>query len=192
MMMSGSKLLVQTSKFLSWILRHQPESIGLTLDEQGWAKVEDLLHCATQQGIFLSRSLLEEVVQTSDKQRFAFSPDGQRIRANQGHSIAIDLNLPPVEPPEMLYHGTAVQFLDSIRTHGLQSGQRQYVHLSSLESTALQVGQRHGKAIVLRIRAQDMCVQGYRFFCAENGVWLTAVVPPQFIDGATLSEENSS
>ena len=130
------------------------------------------------------------MVHTSDKQRFAFSADGQCLRANQGHSIAIDLNLPPVEPPETLYHGTAVQFLDSIRTHGLQSGKRQYVHLSRLESTALQVGQRHGKAIVLRIRAQEMANQGYHFFCAENGVWLTAAVPPQFIDGATLSEEN--
>jgi putative RNA 2'-phosphotransferase len=187
MTMSGSKRLVETSKFLSRILRHQPESIGLTLDEQGWANVEDLLYCAGQHGLALSRSLLEEVVQTSDKQRFALSPDGQRIRANQGHSLAIDLNLPPVEPPETLYHGTAVQFLDSIRTHGLQNGKRQYVHLSRLESTALQVGQRHGKAIVLRIRAQEMYAQGYRFFCAENGVWLTAAVPTQFIDGATLN-----
>lgn len=181
-MMSGSKGLVETSKFLSRILRHQPESIGLTLDEQGWAKVEDLLHCASQQGLDLSRSLLEEVVHSSDKQRFAFSLDGQWIRANQGHSIAIDLNLPPLEPPETLYHGTAVQFLDSIRSQGVQSGKRQYVHLSPLESTALQVGQRHGKAIVLSIRAQEMYTQGYRFFCAENGVWLTAAVPPQFID----------
>lgn len=174
--------IVKYSKFLSLILRHQPEIIGLSLDDNGWADVAQLLDLANQKGTALTIELLEEVVATNDKKRFAFNTDKTKIRANQGHSIDVDLALVPQQPPEYLFHGTATRFLDSIRDRGLISGSRQHVHLSDDESVAMNVGQRHGKAIVLKIRSGRMALAGMRFFLSDNGVWLTDTVPSQYLD----------
>lgn len=173
--------IVKVSKFLSLVLRHKPEEIGLTLDENGWAEVEELLRLASQKGRRLTRPLLEQVVAENDKQRFAFSDDGQRIRANQGHSVAVDLALPPTIPPELLYHGTAARFVASIRAEGLHAGNRQHVHLSRDVPTATKVGQRHGQPVVLVVRAREMSAAGHPFFLAANGVWLTERVPVAFL-----------
>lgn len=177
-----SSKTVAISKFLSYVLRHSPESIGLKLDENGWADVNALIELANQSGKRLSRDVLQEVVAQNDKQRFAFSSDGQRIRANQGHSIDIDLALAPAEPPETLFHGTATRFLDSIRKQGLRPGNRQHVHLSLDVPTAVKVGQRHGTPIVLTIHAARLHRAGRVFFCSENGVWLTAAIAAEDID----------
>lgn len=173
--------IVSISKFLSLVLRHQPEKIGLQLDDQGWAEVEELLQRANAKGKQLTRTLLEQVVAENDKQRFSFSEDGRRIRANQGHSINIDLALTPTEPPAILYHGTATRFLDSIRAQGLHSGNRQHVHLSRDVETATKVGQRHGQPVVLIVQAAAMTSAGRLFWLSENGVWLTEAVPPEFL-----------
>lgn len=170
-----------TSKFLSYVLRHQPEAIGLELDGEGWAEVHLLLVRARAAGHELSHEVLERVVAESDKQRFALSADGLRIRANQGHSVAVDLNLPPLEPPEELFHGTATRFAASIRAEGLKPGSRQHVHLSADEATARSVGQRHGKPIVFRVACGAMFRAGFSFYRSENGVWLTVRVPPEFL-----------
>jgi putative RNA 2'-phosphotransferase len=176
-----SKNLVKQSKFLSLVLRHQPETIGITLDEQGWVDVETLLAQAKVHGRSLSRELLEQIVAENDKQRFAFSPDGLRIRANQGHSVEVDLALLPTEPPEFLYHGTASHNVESIRRSGLHSGNRQHVHLSKDIETAVKVGQRHGVPVVLTVRANEMHSAGHKFYLAQNGVWLADAVPIEFL-----------
>ena len=173
--------LVGTSKFLSLVLRHAPERIGLVLDEQGWASVEELIRLATLHGRPLSRPLLERVVAGNDKRRFAFDADGERIRANQGHSVAVDLGLPVVSPPELLYHGTASRFLASIRKSGLHPANRRHVHLSADDVTATAVGRRHGEPVVLVVRAGAMEAAGHEFFLSANGVWLTDRVPVAFI-----------
>jgi putative RNA 2'-phosphotransferase len=173
--------VVRVSKFLSLILRHKPEAIGLTLDEHGWVEVEELIRLANRSGRSLTRSLVERAVAENDKRRFALSADGTRIRANQGHSVAVDLALSPVEPPELLYHGTATRFLDSIRSQGLHAGSRQHVHLSPDVVTATKVGQRHGRPVVLVIRARAMHAAGHAFFLSANGVWLTARVPVEYL-----------
>ncbi|WP_369977163.1 RNA 2'-phosphotransferase [Xanthomonas bundabergensis] len=171
------------SKFLSWVLRHQPQAIGLQLDAQGWASIETLLRLA-QPTHPLTRAQLQRVVAHSDKQRFALSADGLRIRANQGHSLSVDLGLASALPPPQLYHGTATRFLEAIRREGLRPGQRQHVHLTASPGTALQVGQRYGQAVVLTVRTQAMAEAGHAFHRADNGVWLTAQVPVAFIDFA--------
>ena len=170
------------SKFLSLILRHRPEEIGLTLDAQGWANVDELLRLSNQRGTALTRKLLIEVVETNDKQRFAFNGDRSYIRANQGHSISVDLALAPQTPPNILFHGTATRFLASIRTKGLVPGNRQHVHLSVDQQTATKVGQRHGHSIVLTIKAAALAQQGQQFYRSENGVWLTDHIPIDYID----------
>lgn len=169
-----------TSRFLSRVLRHAPDSIGLQLDAQGWAGVEDLLRQARPH-VRLDRALLDELVRSSDKQRFALSDDGLRIRANQGHSVAVDLGLPAVVPPAQLYHGTATRFLASIGQKGLQPGARHHVHLSADRDTAQAVGQRHGKVHILVVEAGRMHAAGHVFHCTQNGVWLTAAVPVEFL-----------
>jgi putative RNA 2'-phosphotransferase len=170
------------SKFMSLVLRHAPESIGIVLDAQGWVEVDQLIERATQHGQALTRAELETVVSTSDKQRFGFSEDGRRIRANQGHSIAaVDLGLTPTTPPAQLYHGTADRFLASIQVAGLLPGARNHVHLSRDPGTGAVVGKRHGRPVVLTIDAAAMHALGHQFFVSENGVWLTAAVPPAFI-----------
>jgi putative RNA 2'-phosphotransferase len=174
--------LVRFSKFLSLVLRHKPEEIGLTLDAQGWADVADLIERANQRGVPLTRELVERVVATNDKKRFALSADGAKVRASQGHSVAVDLGLEPRQPPEVLFHGTATRFLAGIAAKGLLPSGRQHVHLSPDEATAVTVGRRHGKPVVLRVRAGEMYRAGFPFYLAANGVWLTERVPLAFLD----------
>ncbi|KJH66488.1 RNA 2'-phosphotransferase [Chromobacterium violaceum] len=169
------------SRFLSLVLRHQPETIGLQLDDQGWADIGELLARLAAKGRNLGRKQLEKIVLDNDKQRFAISEDGLRIRANQGHSIKIDLGLAACEPPDRLYHGTASRFLDAILAEGLRPGQRQHVHLSADWQTARKVGARHGKPVVLEIDARAMRQAGLAFYRSDNGVWLIDGVPPVFI-----------
>ena len=176
-----NKQHITISKFLSLVLRHKPEHIGITLDDAGWASVEELIQKASIKGFHLTPELIAEVVAKNDKQRFSLSADGNRIRANQGHSIPIDLKLEPVEPPIVLFHGTATRFLDSILKNGLRSGSRQHVHLSPDEATAIKVGQRHGKPVVLTIDSSSMHADGYMFYRSENNVWLTLHVPVKYI-----------
>lgn len=173
-----SKQLTETSKFLSYVLRHQPDAIGIALDREGWTDNAALIAAAAKYGKQLDRDLIQAVVATNDKKRFAISDDGRRIRAVQGHS-SDDVNIDYAEktPPELLYHGTATRFLDSIRKEGLLPGSRQYVHLSQDEQTALAVGRRHGKPVVLKVKALLMFELGFKFYQAENGVWLTNAVP---------------
>lgn len=169
--------LVRTSKFLSKVLRHAPESVGLRLDQAGWTDVEALLDAARRAGVPLDRATLDRVVAENDKQRFAFSPDGRRIRASQGHSVRVELGLEAVEPPEVLFHGTAETNLASILREGLRPGRRTHVHLSADEQTAVAVGRRHGQPVVLRVPAGRMHRDGHAFYRSDNGVWLTDHVP---------------
>jgi putative RNA 2'-phosphotransferase len=173
---------IRISKFLSLILRHEPERVGLELDEAGWVGVDELLQAVNTSGVALKFEQLQHIVATSDKKRFAFSEDGQRIRASQGHSVEVDLQYPPQTPPEILYHGTATRFVEGIRKDGLQKMGRHDVHLSAETKLTLQVGGRHGKPMLLTIRAGDMHRAGFAFRCSANGVWLVDHVPPQFID----------
>ena len=173
--------IVSTSKFLSLILRHQPEKIGLTLDANGWASVDDLLRLSAARGKPLTRSLIEEVVATNDKQRFVFNEDRSMIRASQGHSVSVNLGLAASAPPPVLFHGTATRFLESILKEGLLKGNRQHVHLSPDAPTATKVGQRHGKPVVLEVAAGKMQFAGHKFYRSANGVWLTEHVPPAFL-----------
>lgn len=176
--------LKRISKFLSLVLRHQPDKIGLKLDAQGWVAVSELLTKINLHAFSLDHETLEQVVHENDKQRFAFSQDGTQIRASQGHSVTVELDYRPAEPPEQLYHGTTASSLDSIRSEGLQKRKRHHVHLSQDRETAQAVGQRHGPAVILTIRAGEMHRQGLRFFCSANGVWLTDSVPPEFMSFA--------
>ena len=179
------KEVVKKSKFLSLILRHEPERVGLKLGEAGWVGVEELLRAVNRGGVPLTLDELKNIVATSDKKRFAFSEDGLRIRASQGHSVEVDLKYPQQTPPELLYHGTATRFLGASRQDGLQKMQRHDVHLSAETSVTLQVGGRHGKPVLLTIRAGDMHRAGFVFRCSANGVWLVDHVPPQFIEFPT-------
>ncbi|MEQ9887873.1 RNA 2'-phosphotransferase [Pectobacterium zantedeschiae] len=173
----------EVSKFLSYVLRHKPEAIGLTLSSDGWASMAELISGAAKEGRLLTREVIQSVVDNSDKKRFSISPDGLSIRAAQGHSSSqVDMCYEPKVPPAFLYHGTATRFVDSINQQGLLSGSRQYVHLSADPATAISVGQRHGKPVVLKIKARDMHQQGIIFYQADNGVWLTLAVPVPFID----------
>lgn len=177
-----SRELVSTSKFLSLVLRHKPETIGLKLDSEGWLEIDQLIRAANEQGNSITLELLHEVVATSDKQRFGLSDDGLQIRANQGHSIRnVELNLQPVEPPGILYHGTVQPFLDSIRQNGLQKRSRNHVHLSADQSTATKVGQRRGNPIILTVDSQVMFREEHLFYQSANGVWLTDHVPPNYL-----------
>jgi putative RNA 2'-phosphotransferase len=176
-----SNRLAKTSKFLSLILRHKPETIGLTMDSAGWAAVAELLQKCEQHGFSLSPAELETVVATNDKQRFSFSEDGRRIRANQGHSVKVELGYKPLEPPELLYHGTVERFLPDIQAKGLLKGQRHHVHLSPDITTAAKVGSRRGQPVILTVSSGQMFRVGYPFYQSTNGVWLTDHVPPQYL-----------
>lgn len=174
--------ITKTSKFLSYVLRHKPEAIAITLDSEGWVNVDNLISQANKHGESLTRELIEEVVKTNDKKRFKISDDGLAIRASQGHSTQqVDVNHTEQTPPEFLYHGTATRFIDSIKKQGLIAGDRHYVHLSVNEQTAISVGQRHGKPVVIKIQALLMSQQGFTFYLADNGVWLTQSVPANFL-----------
>jgi putative RNA 2'-phosphotransferase len=170
------------SRFLSLVLRHKPEEIGITLDAQGWVEVEVLLNALEKHKAPLTREGLEKIVAENNKKRFAFDETGTKIRANQGHSIEIDLALPASVPPATLYHGTAEKTVSIIKQEGLTKQSRQHVHLSTNRDTATQVGGRHGKPHILIVRAGEMHEAGYLFYISENGVWLTDHVPPQYID----------
>lgn len=171
----------EISKFLSYVLRHDPGSIGLALDPQGWVDVDTLVAKANAAGRRLDRGAIEAVVATNDKKRFTLSENGQRIRAAQGHSVAVDLALEPIAPPARLFHGTATRFLDAIMIEGLRPGGRQKVHLSADEATARTVGQRHGKPVILHVDTGRMHAEGHLFWQADNAVWLTDAVPPQYL-----------
>jgi len=177
----NDKEIIRTSKFLSLVLRHEPGQVGLKPDEAGWIGVDELLRAVNQHGVALTLEELKHIVATSDKKRFAFSDDGLRIRASQGHSIQVDLQYEPQAPPELLYHGTATRFLDSIRTDGLKRMERHDVHLSAETKVTVQVGGRHGKPALLTIRAGDMHRAGFIFRRSANGVWLVDHVPAEFI-----------
>ena len=173
------KDLKKTSKYLSLLLRHKPETIDLTLDDYGWAKVSELIEKSNGR---LNKRNIQLAVEHNDKQRFAFSEDGQWIRANQGHSVKIDLGLEESIPPAILYHGTATRFLGSISAKGLISGNRNHVHLSRDIDTAIKVGVRHGSVCVLTVNAEKMSDDGLAFYVSKNGVWLTDHMPVRYID----------
>ena len=175
--MNNKEKTRKISKFLSFILRHNPQSIKLKLDANGWADIDELIEKSKE--IKLTKKLIDEVVAQNDKQRFII--DGSRIRANQGHSIDIDLALETMRSPDVLYHGTATRFLESIMKEGLTKQNRQHVHLSADMATATVVGKRHGKVVILEVDAKAMFEEGYKFYVSENGVWLTDVVPVKFI-----------
>lgn len=172
---------VRISKTLSYWLRHQPDAAGLTLDAQGWTAVDDLLAALSRDGLPNDIDTLLALVEQSDKQRFELSPDLQRIRTRQGHSVAVDLALAPTQPPETLYHGTVDRFLAAILTDGLQKMRRHHVHLSPDIQTAERVGARRGKPVLLAIDARAMHADGHSFFVTENQVWLTDAVPTLYL-----------
>jgi putative RNA 2'-phosphotransferase len=175
------KRLVRLSKFISKHLRHEPDALGLTLQVGGWVPIKDLLRGAEARGVKFSFDELREVVITNDKQRYSFDETGTLIRANQGHSTPVDLQLESAEPPAVLYHGTGAQSVKPIMELGLLPMARHHVHLSMDVETALKVGARHGKPTVLVVDAAQMHEQGTMFFRSDNGVWLTAEVPPRFL-----------
>ncbi|MFJ4712848.1 RNA 2'-phosphotransferase [Streptomyces sp. NPDC088785] len=170
---------VKVSKYLSTHLRHQPERLGLTPDEAGWVEIGDLLAATAAHRFPITRTELDHVVATNDKRRFTI--DGTRIRANQGHTIDVDLGLAPAEPPAYLYHGTVARFLDAIRAEGLRPMDRHDVHLSADRGTATRVGARRGRPVVLPVDAGAMHRDGHVFRVSANGVWLTAAVPPRYL-----------
>ncbi len=173
------------SKFLAYVLRHAPESLGLQLDPEGWARVDDIVARAATARQPLTAAELVEAARSGRKQRFELSADAQRIRAIQGHSTPqVQRQLPSAVPPERLFHGTATRFAASIRQEGLRPGDRHHVHLSADPDTALQVGRRHGSPVVFVVHALRMHALGHVFHEAENGVWLTAAVPPDFLASA--------
>ena len=170
------------SKFLSRVLRHEPELVGLSLGPGGWVRVDDLLRGMTETGHGIQAEDLRQIVADSDKKRFTLTEDGQLIRAAQGHSVPVDLDLAPVKPPLQLFHGTARVTLEAIFAEGLKPGQRQHVHLSQDQETAVKVGQRHGKPVVLRVETGRMHAAGGTFWRADNGVWLTDFVAPAYLE----------
>ncbi len=176
------KALTRLSKYLSFVLRHQPGSIGVAMDGQGWVDVEELIERSRPRGVQLTREVIAEIVATSPKRRFALSEDGRRLRANQGHSVDVDLAYEPSRPPELLFHGTAAARLPAIRAEGLKKMGRHHVHLSPDPATARAVGMRRGQPVVLRIAAARMHREGHVFYRSANGVWLVERVPPEFID----------
>jgi len=176
---AGKTNLTHPGKYLAFILRHDPGSIGLKLDKNGWADIDVLIR---KSKIKLNRELIEEIVKKDNKQRYRISDDGSKIRASQGHSIKVDLGLEPKKPPKYLYHGTADRFLGSILSKGIEKRSRQDVHLSLDEETAEKVGKRHGKPVILRVKAGEMHNKGCEFRLSDNKVWLIEEVPPEFIE----------
>ena len=173
--------LKRISKFLSLVLRHKPETINIQLDAQGWVDTQVLIDQCKANKRPLDLPTLQKVVADNNKKRFSFNEDGSKIRASQGHSVKIDLAYEAIEPPKILYHGTATRFVESIAESGLQKRNRHHVHLSSELATAKDVGSRHGKPVILEVKAKEMYDAGHEFFQSENGVWLTEEVLVQFI-----------
>lgn len=176
--------LERLSKFISMILRHKPQVIGITLDEHGWANVNELIKGINETGeeVEFSKATLEKIVKTDKKQRYSFSQDKTLIRANQGHSIPVDVELEKKEPPKVLYHGTGSRFVKSIQEQGLLPMERLYVHLSTDVETATNVGKRHGTPVIFKVNAEQMQKDGYDFFQSVNGVWLTKEVPTKYLE----------
>ena len=170
-----------TSKFIAYVLRHNPSVVGIELDEHGWADVNALIDDVCKTGRFLNIQTIEEIVQNDNKHRFSFNDDRTKIRANQGHSIDVDVEMKACPPPDILYHGTAEKYIESIRKNGILKKSRNYVHLSKDVDTAIKVGARHGKAIVLKIDARQMYADGYIFLLSANGVWQTEQVPFKYV-----------
>ena len=170
----------ETSKFISLILRHKPEAIGISLDEHGWASVPELI-AGVSKTHFLDMATLERIVSEDEKQRYSFNEDKTLIRANQGHSIPVDVELEEVEPPEFLYHGTGEKYVESIGKQGLLPKSRLYVHLSVDEETARKVGSRHGKPVIYIVKSGEMYRNHEKFYRSVNGVWLTKCVPVQYL-----------
>lgn len=173
--------LTDISRFMSLILRHKPETIGISLDEHGWANVDELIEGIAKTREF-NMDILEEVVKTDNKQRYSFNEDKTLIRANQGHSIPVDVELDEVEPPAELWHGTGEKYVESIEKMGLIPKSRLYVHLSKDSDTATNVGRRHGKPVLYTVKTGDMFKDGYKFFLSKNGVWLTKEVPVKYLE----------
>ncbi len=172
--------LKETSKFISLILRHKPETIGITLDEHGWANVDELI-AGIAKTHPIDMAILEQIVDEDEKQRYSFNEDKTLIRANQGHSIPVDVELEEKKPPEILYHGSGEKYVSSINEQGLIPKSRLYVHLSGDEETARKVGQRHGKPVIYKVKSGEMYNDGYKFFLSVNGVWLTKSVPVKYL-----------
>lgn len=170
----------KTSKFISLILRHRPEAIGIALDEHGWADVNELINGISRSRPFTMKGL-ERIVAQDPKQRYSFNQDKSKIRANQGHSINVDVELKELTPPDILYHGTGMKNVDSIDKEGLKPMNRLYVHLSKDIETATKVGSRHGKPFIYLIDCKSMVNDGYRFYLSENGIWLTKEVPLRYL-----------
>lgn len=173
--------LTDTSKYMSLILRHKPEAIGISLDEHGWANVDELIEGIAKTHKF-NMAILEEIVRTDNKQRYSFNEDKTLIRANQGHSIQVDVELEESEPPETLWHGTGEKYVSSIDEQGLLPKSRLYVHLSKDSDTAAKVGQRHGKPILYIVKSGEMYRDGHKFYLSKNGVWLTKKVPVKYLE----------
>lgn len=171
---------INTGKFIALILRHKPEVIGIHLDEHGWANVDELIAGIAKTQEF-NLEMLEEIVRTDNKQRYSFNDDKTKIRANQGHSIPVDVELEQKTPPDVLWHGTGEKYVSSIEAEGLIPKTRLYVHLSSDPDTAIKVGSRHGKPVVYEVAAKKMQTDGYTFFQSVNGVWLTKQVPMKYL-----------
>ena len=172
---------VQTGKFISRVLRHSPQTIGIELDKNGWADVAELIAGLNRKGHSIDMAGLEDIVATNNKKRYSFNEDKTKIRANQGHSVDVDLELKAAVPPDVLFHGTADRFIEGIKENGLQKQNRNHVHLSADWETAESVGKRHGRPVVLVIEAGKMRKDGYVFYLSENGVWLTGEVPSGYI-----------
>jgi len=173
----------KTSIFISLILRHKPETIGIKLDQHGWANVDELINKINTTGKYhIDTKTLNQIVDTDTKQRYSFNHDGTLIRANQGHSIDVDVELKKAKPPEILYHGTGEKYTDSIMRQGLISKNRLYVHLSTNITTAKTVGKRHGESVVFRIKTKNMYADGYAFYLSSNGIWLTHNVPTEYLN----------
>ena len=179
------KTLHEISKLIALVLRHKPEELGLSMDSHGWVEVGALIEKINALQPF-TMEMLQEIVDTDNKKRYSFNADKSCIRANQGHSIPVDLELLPVMPPKTLYHGTATRFSGSIEEKGLLPMQRQHVHLSANLETAITVGKRHGTPVVYEIDAEAMCKSGYVFYCSENGVWLVQAVPAKYLKHTEL------
>lgn len=179
--MISKKQQTHISKFLSLVLRHKPETIGIQLDQNGWTDIRELIEKSNKYGIQFDREILNHVVASNSKKRFVFNDKFDKIRASQGHSIEIELGYKNQKPPEILFHGTSEKSVQSILKKGLQKQSRQHVHLSSNIDTAINVGQRHGKPIVFLVLAEKMYNDNFQFFISENGVWLTDNVPTKYL-----------
>ncbi len=181
MSIQTEKTLTEISKLISLALRHKPEALGLSIDEHGWVNVEELIIGVRQKVRNFDRETLDLIVETNNKRRYSYDESGKRIRANQGHSIPVDVELKAMTPPDVLYHGTATRFAEAIQTEGLKPMTRLYVHLSADRETAIAVGKRHGKPMVFLVDAKRMAENGHQFFLSENGVWLTKKVPAEYL-----------